>query len=133
MRGALLLIAALLATSAGAQQVYRCGNVYQQAPCTGGRAIDVSDERSGADRKAATAVAEGNARLGADMERERRAREAGMRPALATGIGARTDSAKRPAAASKSRKAGTGKTEFEALGPGTRAPRKPKPASANQS
>jgi len=79
----------LVAWPAWAEQVYRCGNVYQQAPCTGGRAVEVSDGRSDEDRRAAAAVARGDKKLGADLERERRARDAGIRPAPAVGIGAR--------------------------------------------
>jgi hypothetical protein len=46
-----IFVSALFVAAAGAHatKVYRCGpqgNVYSQEPCPGGRAIDVSDERS---------------------------------------------------------------------------------------
>ena len=37
-----LAIAVVLTTPSASAQVYRCGNVYQEAPCKGGRAVNVS-------------------------------------------------------------------------------------------
>lgn len=43
MKTALFGVALLLcATAADAQNVYRCGNAYQQEPCKGGKSVDVS-------------------------------------------------------------------------------------------
>ena len=47
MKGALLVLAALGASQAGAQtQAWRCGaHTYSQAPCAGGRAVGVTPHR----------------------------------------------------------------------------------------
>lgn len=129
MKNALLLAVSLLSPLALGQQVYRCGNVYQQAPCSGGRAVDTSDARSDEDRRAAAAVAKGNAKLANEMERDRKAREAGVRPAAATGIPARSDGGQRAGSATDAKKKRSStrlreKTEFQAIEPGVSAGKK---------
>lgn len=89
-----LLLSACLAacgTAAVAQTVYRCGEggrVYQAEPCSGGKPVDVSDPRTDEQRRAAREAAGSEARLAAQLERERRAREAATVPARAGGMGA---------------------------------------------
>ena len=77
-----------LATAASAQAVYRCGNEYTRIPCAGGKAIE-ADSGAPAPRQAAEArdAADRQRRLGDDMARERRAREAALRPAMASTLG----------------------------------------------
>lgn len=68
--GALLLGASL---GAGAQKVYRCGadgNVYQQAPCAEGQALDVSDPRTTEQRRQAQAAAKSDARAAEKFDRD---------------------------------------------------------------
>lgn len=71
----LWLAAAALTLHAGAlaQSIYRCGpdgRIYQQAPCTDGKAIDASDPRTPEQRAAAQAVAAGEARRAAQFDRD---------------------------------------------------------------
>jgi hypothetical protein len=77
----LLLAGFLLAgsTGAAAQTVYRCGadgRTYQTTPCNGGRTVDVDDPRSDEQRRAAREATASDARLAAQLERDRHAREA---------------------------------------------------------
>jgi len=88
-----VLCAGLLAAcgAAVAQTVYRCGaggRIYQEAPCSDGQPVDVADPRSDEQRRAAKDAAASEARLAAQLERERRAREAAIVPARAGGMGA---------------------------------------------
>lgn len=85
-----------------AQPAWRCGpdgRVYQHEPCPGGRAVDVADPRSDAQRRAALDAARDDARLADRLERERRSRESAHRPAGATGFHARPAPAAAPASA----------------------------------
>lgn len=50
-----LIAASDLSTSAGAQNVYRCGDSYSQSPCAGGVAVDASDSRTRAQQAQAAA------------------------------------------------------------------------------
>ena len=74
-----LIVAALLAaaalSAAQAQTVYRCGNVYSQAPCPQAQAVDVSDPRSATQQAEARRVADDERRLAAEMRRDRLADE----------------------------------------------------------
>ena len=74
MRSLWLAAAALtLPAAALAQTIYRCGpdgRIYQQAPCTDGKAIDASDPRTPEQRAAAQAVAAGEARRAAQFDRD---------------------------------------------------------------
>jgi hypothetical protein len=68
--GALILTAAV---GVAAQKVYRCGpegNVYQQAPCAEGQAVDVSDPRTTEQRRQAQAAAKNDARAAAKFDRD---------------------------------------------------------------
>ena len=84
MKGALLVLAALGASQAGAQvQVWRCGSrTYSQVPCAGGRAIGVTPHRV-TDRSKAPpqdrAVAAKRAALKPEERQECRALDARLR------------------------------------------------------
>jgi len=60
-----------LAVAASAQTVYRCGNSYSQQPCPGGNAIDASDRRTPAQRKAAEDGAKHERRTADTLEKQR--------------------------------------------------------------
>lgn len=84
----------LIATSAGAAStpIYRCGpdgREYSQVPCAGGKVIDSSDPRSAAQQAEAVKVAARDRQRAAELERERRAQEASVKPAAASGFNAR--------------------------------------------
>jgi len=106
--------------------IYRCGREYSQTPCSGGRLIDTADPRSAAQRAEAQRVLAREQELGAQMERERRAQEAGHTPALAGVINGRPAPAE-PAASSKSRgknkKKAAKPAVFKAVAPVTKAKR----------
>lgn len=67
-------VAALaLSSGAPAQKIYRCGpdgRIYQQAPCTDGKAINASDPRTPEQRAEAQAIAASEARLAAQFDRD---------------------------------------------------------------
>lgn len=93
---ALALLCCLLGHHASAQQVYRCGNSYSQAPCAGGVAINADDPRTEAQRAAAKEGLERDKALGKEMESTRRKDEA---QALARDKAAYAANAKAAAAA----------------------------------
>ena len=101
-RTCLVLIAFTLAsTAATAQTVYRCGNEYTRVPCSDGSAIDTGNSAVAGRAAEARQQALRDRRLADEMVRDRRAREAALKPAGATSLGpARTSAA--PAAASAS-------------------------------
>ncbi|MBA4111153.1 MAG: hypothetical protein C0487_16350 [Leptothrix sp. (in: Bacteria)] len=77
----------LAATCAQAAPAYRCdvaGQVrYQQQACDGGRAMESLDQRTAAQQQHTTQAAQTAAKLGKQLERERRQQEkasAGQRP-----------------------------------------------------
>ena len=95
----LLTIAAGSACAAG--PIYRCGpdgRQFSQTPCAGGTLVESSDPRSGAQRAEAKRVAALERKQADDLERERKARQAAEKPALATNIGARPVDQATPAA-----------------------------------
>jgi hypothetical protein len=72
---ALMLTGAACCTPVWSQTIYRCGSVYSQQPCPDAIALDVSDTRTPA-QKAQTDVATARAaKMAAQMEKERLARE----------------------------------------------------------
>ncbi|QKO20733.1 hypothetical protein [Rhodoferax sp. BAB1] len=75
-RIALLLLPLVLAATAQAQTVYRCGNSYSQQPCPGGNAIDATDSRSPEQRKAREASVKREQRSADTMEKTRQKEEA---------------------------------------------------------
>lgn len=79
------IAAAFACTIAGlapaqAQPVYRCGDSYSQKPCPGGRAVNVEDPRSPAQREDARAAAQRDARTAQALEKERLKAEAAAAP-----------------------------------------------------
>jgi hypothetical protein len=68
-----MILAALVAASgtAGAQQIWRCGNSYSQQPCPGGRAIESVEPAQPADAARAEASARRDAERADAMERAR--------------------------------------------------------------
>lgn len=72
--------------------VYRCGpdgKTYSQEPCKGGKQIDASDTRTEAQRADSLATTEADKKRAAELERERKAREAAQKPATASGFNSR--------------------------------------------
>jgi hypothetical protein len=128
-----LLLAPLAA--AAQQNVYRCGQTYQQSPCErGGQAVEVDDSRSDAERKAARSVASDEAKLGNALQRERLAREKATRLIAAVGIGAphTSEAASAPAKSKKGHKKkgakapNAGSADFTAIEPRARSDKSPK-------
>ena len=73
---AVALMGLSAAPLAAAQTVYRCGpegRVYSQTPCPQGRAVDVSDPRTAAQRADAQALARADAARAERLAQERRA------------------------------------------------------------
>jgi len=64
-----------VSTTAWAQTVYRCGNLYSDAPCPGAKTIDASDTRTAQQKAQTDAAARQSTALADRMERERRALE----------------------------------------------------------
>lgn len=69
---------ALLAGTAGAQAVYRCGNQYSQQPCPDGRQVQVEDPRTAAEAKRADAETQRQAKAADAMEKARLQQEASV-------------------------------------------------------
>ena len=79
-----------LAAGAQAQAIYRCGDTYAQTACPQGRIVDAGDPRSPEQRAEAHRVAADERRLGFEMAAERRAEQAALKPALASGFNSRS-------------------------------------------
>lgn len=60
-----------LSTGATAQNTYKCGNTYSQAPCPGGVVIDVADTRSASQKKQADMIIARDAQTADTMEAAR--------------------------------------------------------------
>ncbi len=111
--GLMPLTLALAAGAVSAQPIYRCGSEYTRAPCAGGKPVEVDEPGTASAQRTAEArqVAAQERRLGDDMARDRRQREAALRPARATSLGpAGPAAAAAPASASlKPKKRARGK------------------------
>ena len=90
-RSAAALLLGLFGVCAHAQIVYRCANAYAQEPCPQARAVDVSDQRTDAQRAEGLRVAAVDRQLADEMRRERLARESAAKP-----LHAKTTKVKRP-------------------------------------
>jgi hypothetical protein len=66
-----LIASSALSAGATAQEVYKCGDTYSQAPCPGGVVIDTTDQRTQAQKTQADLVTGRNARTAAAMEQAR--------------------------------------------------------------
>ncbi|MBU1359114.1 MAG: hypothetical protein KKC85_10865 [Gammaproteobacteria bacterium] len=123
------VLAALLALappigSAGAP-TWRCGNVYTDRPCAGGKPIDVDDGRSVEQQRDADVAAREAQDAATRMERERvrfEARNARRDPIVLDSRSKPTQPASQAAAASKHKKKKAKKDEpeyFSARAPGS--------------
>ena len=83
---ALATLLLFVACAAPAQMIYRCGDTYSQTPCPGGRVLESSDPRTGAQRAEAKRAAAKERQLAAKLERERVAREAAAAGTSASGF-----------------------------------------------
>ncbi|TXT39858.1 MAG: hypothetical protein FD135_1867 [Comamonadaceae bacterium] len=73
---ALFLIAAsAYSINARAQNIYKCGNTYSSTACPEGRALDLSDERTPAQKQQTQAAARQDAQQADTLEKERLALE----------------------------------------------------------
>ena len=72
---ATLALLAAMPGPAQAQQVYRCGNSYAQAPCPGATPVEAADPRSPEQARAAIDKTRRDAQLAREMERDRIAAE----------------------------------------------------------
>jgi hypothetical protein len=116
----------VMACGVQAQPIYRCGTEYSRTPCPGGKLLESSDPRSAAQRAEAVRVAAQDRKKAAELERERRAQESGVRPARAAGFNGRPQPTEAAASGvergrvKKSPKAKAAKTaDFVAVEPGT--------------
>lgn len=73
-------LALLLAASAQAATVYRCGSAYQDHPCEGGRVVDVADERSDEQQREQLARTQAERQQARALVAERRQREREQHP-----------------------------------------------------
>lgn len=99
-----LALLALATTGAASQKVYRCGNEYSREPCANGKSVDTGPGAVDGKRAAeARQSASREHRLAEEMARDRRVREAALKPATASSLGP-ARAAQPPAAASASMK-----------------------------
>jgi hypothetical protein len=80
----LLLCLTIASTSAQAQSVYRCGNLYSESPCPQASILDVSDVRSDTQRTEAQRLASNDRRLADQMASERLKRDAALKTSAKT-------------------------------------------------
>jgi hypothetical protein len=71
VRNFILAIAALSAFAANAQQVWRCGNTYSQAPCPDGVPFVAADPRTAAEASKADRVTQADQQRADAMEKAR--------------------------------------------------------------
>lgn len=69
-----------LATTAHAEQIYRCGNSYSQVPCAQGKVLTIDDTSDAARKKAADAATRRDAQLANQLEQERLQQEQALKP-----------------------------------------------------
>lgn len=83
-----LALLALATTGAASQTVYRCGNEYSREPCANGKSVDTGPVAVDGKRAAeARQSASREHRLAEEMARDRRVREAALKPATASSLG----------------------------------------------
>jgi hypothetical protein len=93
-----LLACFLLAQSAFAQKVYRCGSVYSQTPCEGAITVDVNDSRTAAQKKEAESAIMRDEKTAKAMETNRIKQE---KQRAAQNYAAQKETAQRKLAAEK--------------------------------
>ncbi len=72
---ALVFAGAVCFSPVSSQTVYKCGTAYSQQPCPDALALDASDTRTPAQKAQTDAATAGAAKMAAQMEKERVARE----------------------------------------------------------
>ncbi|MBX3655227.1 MAG: hypothetical protein KF686_13675 [Ramlibacter sp.] len=77
----IFIAACALQAGAIAQNAYKCGNTYSQAPCAGGQVVDTQDERTAQQRADTRSAAQRDAKTAAAMEKDRLRQEAQAAPA----------------------------------------------------
>lgn len=60
-----------LSTGATAQNIYKCGDTYSQAPCPGGAAVDATDQRTSAQKVQSDLATRRDVRAADAMEKAR--------------------------------------------------------------
>jgi hypothetical protein len=98
---ALAILAALASTSANAETIYRCGHEYTSVACSEARPLVVASAPGAEQRADAREVARREKALAAEMVRDRRTREADLKPALAGSLSGPRVAAAAPSAAVK--------------------------------
>lgn len=73
-------LAGLLAASAQAGTVYRCGSVYQDQPCAGAQRLELNDERNPEQQQAREQATRDEQHLADRLAAERRQREKTLKP-----------------------------------------------------
>ena len=68
-----------ISTTAGSQEVYRCGNAYSQKPCPQGVVVDVEDARTAAQKSESDAMIKRETAAANTMETARLKEEAQQR------------------------------------------------------
>jgi hypothetical protein len=128
---ALLVVGLAAATAAALAQdrVYRCGadgREYSKSPCPGGKVVDVADPRSQSQRREAEVAAQRQTRLGDQLARERRARDAAAAGQKAAGITGRAGkSSETEKSHAKKRKPKASKKRIQVDDPNLSPPFKP--------
>jgi hypothetical protein len=79
-----LLCLTVASTSAHAQSVYRCGNLYSESPCPQASILDVSDARSDSQRMEAQRLASNDRQLADQMASERLKRDTALKTSAKT-------------------------------------------------
>ena len=87
LRSAVAVVGALVASAAGGETIFRCGDSYSLAPCPNAKVVEVAPPVSAAQRAEARAVAAREKQLALEMVRERQERERAVRPAAAVSLG----------------------------------------------
>lgn len=100
-----------MAGTAGAQQVWRCGNAYSSQPCPRGTPVSLASPLGAGDPARATAAAKVDARRADALEQARLAREKKAPQAIVMAPVAPAAAA--PAAKPPPRKPGAGKGKLE--------------------
>jgi hypothetical protein len=124
---ALLLALSTLWVPAHAQNVYRCGESYSNAPCPGATVVPTDDPRSPAQRAQTEAAARRDARSAQELEHERLKQEG--KPVQATILA--PAAAKEPSAPVSDRTASKAKPRKPELFTAV-APKKPGDADAKK-
>ena len=122
VRITLAALALLMAASAHAQPIYRCGDAYSQAPCPQARLVDVADARSAAQLADAKGLAANDRQQAVDMaSRREAARNAAIKSERKSSAkGKHAHAAPPDAAAKKKATAAAATKDFVAQVPGSR-------------